>query len=90
MNEVYEFLSDKSDPSMEMLIDSSVYFVATHYKLSIPQVLAMTPEDFEQSLVWASAMKRIESEEMDKMNSDMKNGTDIASTKRKGEPFPFE
>lgn len=78
---------------LEMLIDSSVYFVATHYNMGIPDVLAMTPEQFEQSFCWAAAAKQVEAEAMEEQMEDMKsnnNGTDIASTKRKGEPFPFE
>lgn len=80
---------DEED-DLEMLIDSSIYFVATHYKIGIPDVLAMTPEQFEQSFCWAAAAKQIESEEMKKATSEMNNKTDIASTKRKGEAFPFE
>jgi len=83
-------MQGKSEHSLDMIIDSTIYFVATHYRMSIPEVLAMSPDDFEQSLAWAAAAKKVESEEMDKMNSDMKSGTDIASTKRKGEVFPFE
>lgn len=83
-------MSDKSEPSLEMILDSSVYFVATHYKISIDDVNAMTPEVFEQSLVWGAAAKQIEADEMEKASGDMKTGTDIASTKRKGDPFPFE
>lgn len=83
-------MQGKGEQSLEMVIDSSIYFVATHYKMSIPEVLAMSPEDFETSLAWGAATKKMEADEMDKMNSDMKSGTDIASTKRKGDPFPFE
>ena len=90
MNEVYDFMKQESEPTLEMIIDSSIYFVATHYNMSIPQVMAMSPSEFEQSFAWAAAAKKMEADEMDKMNSDMKSGADIASTKRKGEPFPFE
>ena len=75
---------------LEMIVDSSVYFVATHYRMSIPQVLAMSPDEFEQSFVWAAAAKQIESEKLQEQSNEMKNKTDIASTKRKGDPFPFE
>ncbi len=83
-------MSGKGEQSLEMVIDSSIYFVATHYKMSIPEVLAMSPEDFETSVAWGAATKKMEAEEMDKMNRDMKSGTDLASKKRKGDPFPFE
>ena len=72
---MYDFMSEKSEPTLEMMIDSSIYFVATHYKISIPQVLAMSASEFEQSFGWAAAAKKMEAEEMEKMNSDMKSGT---------------
>jgi hypothetical protein len=90
VNEVYDFMNGKSEQTLSMIIDSTIYFVAIHYKLSIPQVLDMSSDDFEQSLVWAAAAKKVEGDEMDKMSTDMKSGADIASTKRKGDPFPFE
>ena len=84
------FLREDTADDLEMIVDSSVYFVATHYRMSIPQVLAMSSAEFEQSFVWAAAAKQIESEKLNEQNNEMKNKTDIASTKRKGDPFPFE
>jgi len=71
------------------MMDSATYFVAKHFKISIPEVLSMTPEEFEQSFVWASAQSQIESEEMQKATGEMKGGTRIGSTDA-GQPFPFE
>tara|TARA_R110000787_G_scaffold38419_11_gene96806 strand:+ start:1465 stop:1683 length:219 start_codon:yes stop_codon:yes gene_type:complete len=72
------------------MLDSSIYFVATHYKISIADVNAMSPEVFEQSFVWASAAKQIEGEEMENATKDMKSGSDVASSKGADEAFPYE
>ena len=71
------------------MLESSIYFVATHYKISIPEVLAMSQDEFEQSFAWGVAAKQIEGDEMDKASAEMKGGTRVGSTDA-GQPFPYE
>ena len=72
---------------IENMIDGMVYYVARHFKISIPDVLAMTSEEFEQSFVWATASDRIQADEMAKVTNQSKSTTSIGSTER-GTPFP--
>jgi hypothetical protein len=75
--------------NITLMLDSTIYFVAVHYKLSIPEVLAMSVDEFEQSLIWGAASKKVEAKEMEKHTKEMKGGTSIGSTDA-GQPFPFE
>tara|TARA_R100000008_G_scaffold85027_1_gene73894 strand:+ start:1079 stop:1336 length:258 start_codon:yes stop_codon:yes gene_type:complete len=81
--------NNTSKQNFQLMIDSSIYFVATHYKISIPDVLSMSPDEFEQSFTWAAASKMVESDEIDKANAEIKGGTRVGSTSA-GEPFPYE
>jgi len=72
------------------MLDGAVYFVAKHYRMSIPEVQAMSIEDFEMSFVWASAQSQIEKDHMDEATTDMKSQSNIASGKGQGQPFPHD
>ena len=72
---------------VENLVDGMVYYVARHYKISIAEVLTMTPEVFGQSYVWVIASDRVQADEMDKATNQSKSKTSIGSTER-GTPFP--
>lgn len=73
---------------ISFMLDSSIYFVAKHYGLSIPEVRAMTEQDFEDSFVFAAATEQIKAEEMEKMTKDAKSGTKVGPSE--GQPFPYE
>ncbi len=73
--------------TIESMVDGMVYYVARHYKISITEVLAMAPDVFEQSFVWATASDRRQADEMEKVTNQSKSTTSIGSTER-GTPFP--
>ena len=75
--------------NIPLMLDSSIYFVAKHYNISIPDVLLMSPDEFEQSFVWAAAAKKVEADALDKADAEIKGGMRVGSTSA-GEPFPFE
>ena len=81
-------MDNPADTDISFMMDSSVYFVAKHYGLSIPEVRAMTEQEFEDSFVFAAAAERIKAEEMDKITKDAKSGTQVGPSK--GQPFPYE
>jgi hypothetical protein len=85
--QLYGKMKNNTEVSTELLLDGMVYYVARHYKVSISEVLAMSPETFEQSFVWATASDRLQSDEMEKATNQSKTKTSIGSTER-GTPFP--
>ena len=90
MTEIYDFITRETEQqNIHLMIESSIYFVAKHYGISIPDVLSMSIDDFEQSFVWASAMKTIEGEQIESATKDVKGGTRIQTTKA-GQAFPHE
>jgi len=90
VTEIYDFITRETEQqNIHLMIESSIYFVAKHYGISIPDVLSMSIDDFEQSFVWASAMKTIEGEQIESATKDVKGGTRIQTTKA-GQAFPYE
>jgi len=73
---------------ISFMMDSSVYFVAKHYGLSIPEVRAMTEQEFEDSFAFGVAAERIKADEMEKATKDAKSGTKVGPSE--GQPFPYE
>ena len=81
-------MQNPANDNIPFMFDSAIYFVAKHYGLSIPEVRAMTEEDFADSFVFAAASERIKHEEMEKATKDAKSGTQVGPNN--GQPFPFE
>jgi len=81
-------MKNPASSDISFMLDSSIYFVAKHYGLSIPEVRAMTEQDFEDSFVFAAATEQIKVEEMEKATKDAKSGTQVGPSE--GQPFPYE
>ncbi len=50
------------------------YIVAKHYGISLKEVHEMTPETFQQSLVWALVGRSQEEKEMKRQRQEAKSG----------------
>ena len=81
-------MNNPADDNISFMMDSAIYFVAKHYGLSIPEVRAMSEEEFEDSFVFGAAAERVKADEMEKATKDAKSGTQGGPSK--GQPFPYE
>lgn len=71
------FLSRKTVASPDdvgMQMELWAYMVAKHYGISLKEVHEMTPETFQQSLVWALVGRNAQEKEMKRQRQEANSG----------------
>ena len=84
---LYRSMKNEQIHTTEQMLDGMIYAVATHFKISMAEARRMSEEDFATSFVWATAVSRVQSDEMDEATGDMKSGQRVDKTGT-GQPFP--
>ena len=74
---IESFLSRKTvatPEDMTIQLEMWGYIVAKHYGISLKEVHEMSPETFNQSLIWAMVGRKQEEKEMKRRNQQAKSG----------------
>tara|TARA_R110002020_G_scaffold67434_2_gene177062 strand:+ start:2798 stop:3055 length:258 start_codon:yes stop_codon:yes gene_type:complete len=80
-------MKNQTMDDVSIVLDGMVYLVARHFKISMAEARRMDEEDFVTSFAWATAMSKIEADELDKTTGGMKEGQRVDKTGA-GRPFP--
>ena len=84
---LYHSMKKQTVDDVSIVLDGMVYMVARHFKISMVEARRMSEEDFVTSFAWATAMSKIEADEMEKSTGEMKKGQRVDKTGA-GQPFP--
>lgn len=84
---LYRSMKNETMDSAGQMLDAMVYAVAKHFSISMAEARRMSEEDFATSFAWATAVTRMNADEMDKATGEMNKGQRVDKTGT-GQPFP--
>lgn len=84
---LYHSMKNKKMDNAGLMLDGMVYTVAKHFNISMAEARRMSEEDFATSFAWATAVSRINADEMEKATGEMNKGQRVEKTGA-GQPFP--